>query len=216
MLATAPTLRANTPTNRAEEQGQAPSPAADRVTRRAAAPASTANADAAGAVASPSPSAVVTPGLAAGASARPELHGQPAAPIPQNAVVVTTPSRLDLTRRASAKTTAIGTTWPVIEAEPARRLLGSQLALIPGFPIRDIRQSPGTDSTMVVVEQELDAETLVQVYQTRMAEAGGQMSRYAQGATIADPSVRTVGSLRVHIAGPLSADSLLKLLSLVK
>ena len=52
MLATAPTLRANTPTNRPEEQGQAPSPAADRVTRRAAAPASTANADAAGAVAS--------------------------------------------------------------------------------------------------------------------------------------------------------------------
>ena len=216
VLATAPTLRANTPTDRPDEQRQARSPAADRLGQRAAPPAPAVNADAAAAIASPSPVAVATPGLAAGAGARPELHGQPAAPIPQNAVVVTTPSRLDLARRASARTTAIGTTWPVIEAEPARRLLRSQLALIPGFPIRDIRQSPGTDSTIVVVEQELDAETLVQIYQTRMAEAGGQMSGYAQGTTIADPSVRTVGSLRVRIAGPLSADSLLKLLSLVK
>ena len=84
---------------------------------------------------------------------------------------------------------------------------------------------------MVVVEQALDSSTVIQIFQ-RAAAAGYEVDSFASSGAIAlrersdrraktaaapaDRLARFVGRLRVEIAGPLTADSLNKLLEQVE
>lgn len=105
------------------------------------------------------------------------------------------------------------TTWPLISRGAAASLLGDRPVGVPGLATRRIRRSPGPDST-VVVEQALDSTTLIQVFQ-RPAH-----STYSRDSLAAERSdrilARYVGRLRVEIAGPVSTDSLNKLLEQVE
>lgn len=122
----------------------------------------------------------------------------------------------------------ISTSWPAIEAKPARDLLGATPAVIPGFAIRSMRRNPGVKE--VVVEQVI-AGAVVSLFERPLVETGaleeaqpiiidGQMasqdSLVAKAARRNERLARFVGNLRVEIAGPLPADSLSRLLDLVR
>ena len=112
---------------------------------------------------------------------------------------------------------AIATEWPIIRRGSARDLLGTDPVGIPGLEVREIRRSPTADGT-VLVEQRLDSTTIIQLYQ-RSAGAEEQSRAFGfagrdQGTS--DRLARYLGSLRVEIAGPLSQDSLNRLLEQLK
>lgn len=147
----------------------------------------------------------IVPGVVGGTPA-PALRGAAPTPIPPTAVAITPPSGL-AAADAPARRNAIGTTWTVISAEPARRVLGTDVVRIPGLPVRDILQSqlePGA----VMVEQEVAEGTVIQLLQSRIDTS----TLFGVTADLR----RTVGSLQVRISGPLSTDSLLKLLQLAR
>jgi len=125
-----------------------------------------------------------------------------------------------------ANSVRLSTTWPAIAAKPARDLLGAAPAVIPGFAVRSMRRNPGVKE--VVVEQEI-AGAVVSLFQrplgdTRAPEEAqpividGAVSRDSLVAKARrnERLARFVGSLRVEIAGPLPADSLSRLLDLVR
>jgi predicted dinucleotide-binding enzyme len=94
--------------------------------------------------------------------------------------------------------------------------------------VRDIRRNPAGDGT-VLVQQQLDSTTVIQLFQR---PAATELHSYATPAprrldqavpsvrerayAPADRLARFVGALRVEIAGPLSQDSLNRLLEQVK
>jgi len=121
------------------------------------------------------------------------------------------------------------TTWPVINRRVARSILGGEPVGLPGLATRAFRRAPGTDGT-VVVEQALDSSTVIQIFQR---PAGGaypydstkdgyanqgrahlyrENQAYERGNHLFGRFVR---GLRVEITGPLSADSLNRLLEQV-
>jgi len=123
------------------------------------------------------------------------------------------------------------TTWPVINRRVARSILGEEPVGLPGLATRAFRRAPGTDGT-VVVEQALDSATVIQIFQR---PAGGAYP-YDSSQVIANEGrvrprgyasedrarergnrlfARFVRGLRVEITGPLSADSLNRLLEQV-
>lgn len=104
----------------------------------------------------------------------------------------------------------VSTTWPLISRGKAASLLGDRPVGVPGLATRLIRQSPGADST-VMVEQALDSNTVIQIFQ-RPATAEWNHDASRERAVLA----RYVGRLRVEIAGPVSTDSLNKLLEQVE
>ena len=121
------------------------------------------------------------------------------------------------------------TSWAIISKGTARSLLGTDPVGLPGLA-RQIRRSPGADGT-VVVEQKIDSATTIQIFQRQngMDSSGGARYYYraAPSDTVyarqqereiapADRLARFVGRLRVEIAGPLSTDSLNKLLDQVQ
>jgi len=111
---------------------------------------------------------------------------------------------------------AVATEWPIIRRGSARDLLGTDPVGIPGLEIQEIRRSPAQDGT-VLVEQRLDSTTIIQLYQrsTRAEEQRAYgFSTRDQGTS--DRLARYLGSLRVEIAGPLSQDSLNRLLEQLK
>jgi len=114
-----------------------------------------------------------------------------------------------------------GTTqWQIISRGAATSLLGTDPVGLPGLATRRIRRSPAPDQT-VVVEQALDSSTVIQIFQ-RPAGAFYARDRAAREAAPApapapaDRLARFVGRLRVEISGPLSADSLNRLLEQVE
>ena len=130
----------------------------------------------------------------------------------------------------------VSTTWPLISRGKAASLLGDRPVGVPGLATRGIRRSPGADST-VVVEQALDSATVIQIFQRpagtpafffdgvrldsaaeSVARQRDRLAREAAPAapTPADRLARFVGRLRVEISGPLSTDSLNRLLEQVK
>jgi hypothetical protein len=138
-------------------------------------------------------------------------------PVPSDAVITARPSA-DL---ASARGRLVATQWPIIRPGPARELLGADPVGVPGLAVRNIRRSPAGD--VVLVEQTLDSATVIQVFQERVEEraierrsaappAASQRQRLAETERLA----RFIGRLRVEIAGPLSADSLNRLLEQLK
>jgi hypothetical protein len=98
--------------------------------------------------------------------------------------------------------------WPVVDRGTAAALLGENPVGLPGLPIRRLRLSPGLDRT-VLVEQALDSTAVIQVFQ-RVASVGAQSDTSRQGR--ANRLARFMGRLRVEIAGPVSPDSLNRLL----
>jgi len=166
-----------------------------------------------------------SPPAAGVVAARPPASLRNAEPVP--AVV---PNAAEPAARAEADLSMlrgrlVATEWPVISREPARRILGAEPVGVPGLPVRDIRRSPAGDGT-VLVEQQLDATTVIQLFQrpataeraayTAPAPMRLDRSSGAREYAAADRLARFVGALRVEIAGPLSQDSLNRLLEQVK
>lgn len=112
--------------------------------------------------------------------------------------------------RLAVRRDQVTTEWPIIRRASARDLLGADLVGIPGLVVRQIRSSPANDGT-VLVEQTLDSSTVIQLYQRRFGD-----ERDAAGYGTTERLARFVGELRVEIAGPLSQDSLNKLLEQLK
>jgi anti-sigma factor RsiW len=157
----------------------------------------------------PPPPPSVTAREAAPLSATKAAPAGALAPLPQAAAAP---------HRAPA---VLSSTWPIIQRDPARHLLGTDLAMIPGVPVRDIRMSPFSDG-VVVVQQEIDSATVIQLYERRADAAAANAHGYVRqdqgvrGRDEAERLARFIGPLRVEIAGPLGTDSLSKLLELVK
>ena len=110
----------------------------------------------------------------------------------------------------------LSTTWPLISRGKAASMLGDRPVGVPGLATRRIRGSPGTDST-VVVEQALDSNTVIQIFQRpASAAANYDSSGVSHGGVARERTdrvlARYVGRLRVEISGPVSTDSLNRLL----
>jgi len=121
--------------------------------------------------------------------------------------------------------------WPVISRRVAKTILGEEPVGLPGLETRTFRRDPETNA--VVVEQALDSSTVIQIFQR---PAGGAYPYDSSEAATASASrarpraneaeglfrergnrlfARFVRGLRVEIKGPLSADSLNRLLEQV-
>jgi hypothetical protein len=112
--------------------------------------------------------------------------------------------------RMAVRRDQVTTEWPIIRRASARDLLGADPVGVPGLAVRQMRSSPANDGT-VLVEQTLDSSTVIQLYQRRLT---GERDAAGYGTT--ERLARFVGELRIEIAGPLSQDSLNKLLELLK
>jgi len=153
------------------------------------------------------------------------IDGAPAPAERDRAALGTPSARRDESRSVR---NVVSTTWPIISRGKAASLLGDRPVGVPGLATRTIRRSPGPDST-VVVEQALDSATVIQIFQrpaaARSADSAGypvdgyRMAREAAPAAApasTDRLARFVGKLRVEISGPVSADSLNRLLEQVE
>jgi hypothetical protein len=117
---------------------------------------------------------------------------------------------------------AVTAEWQIISRGAATTLLGTDPVGLPGLRTRRIRRSPAPDAT-VVVEQALDSSTTIQIFQRPMTEnlyseraARDAAPSAAAAPAPADRLARFVGRLRVEISGPLTTDSLNKLLEQVE
>src|SRR6266536_2879869 len=111
------------------------------------------------------------------------------------------------------------TEWPIITRSTARSLLGTDPVGLPGLATRRIRRSPGTDRT-VIVEQVVDSATVIQIIQrpatANLFDSSARGYAFGEAERVpADRLARFVGGLRVEIKGPLSLDSLNRLLEQV-
>lgn len=174
-------------------------------------------------------------GLESGAGAvaiKPQVALRNAAPTPAaaappslrdslvlNEVIVTTGARSNDVSALRGR--AVTTEWQIISRGVAASLLGARPVGLPGLATRKIRRSPGADGT-VVVEQALDSSTVIQIFQRPASAASSaearlmERDRSARDAAPSDRLARFVGRLRVEIAGPLSPDSLNRLLEQVE
>ena len=105
----------------------------------------------------------------------------------------------------------------VINRQMARALLGEEPVGLPGLTPRSFRRT--LDGT-VVVEQALDSSTFIQIFQrpaspASLSDSGAAYTRGYAFARTDRLLARYVGRLRVEIAGPVSTDSLNKLLQQV-
>lgn len=132
-----------------------------------------------------------------------------------NDIVVAQSARGQITRRS------LSTAWPVIEAKPARDLLGTDPVVIPGYGVRTLRRNPGAPE--VLVEQEISHGVVVSLFEqpfkqdAPMLIVDGRMIDSVAAKTSANERLaRFIGGLRIEISGPLPMDSLSKLLELIK
>ena len=142
------------------------------------------------------------------------------APVPSAAIVT---SRALAADAAEERGRLVATEWQIIRPGPARDLLGADPVGIPGLAVRNLRRSPTGE--VVLVEQAIDSTTVIQLFQQR-AEAERALSRLRSAEPTAgavrqefartERLARFIGGLRVEIAGPLSTDSLNRLLEQVK
>lgn len=166
-------------------------------------------------------------------------RAEEAAPAPQPAAPAASPtagaglaarqqSRFDSSLVVSTVTVGTVKPMPVISADSAVRLLKTDLAVVPSLPIQSIRPLPGG---AVQVEQAVDSTTSIMLYQwpadsprfARESElARGYANtqpaqpRAASRAPAGERLARYVRGLRVEISGPMSVDSLNRLLGLVR
>ena len=142
-----------------------------------------------------------------------------------DAAIVVSGAKAQSGEVAALRGRAVTTQWQIISHGAATTLLGTDLVGLPGLRTRRIRRSPAPEAT-VVVEQALDSTTTIQIFQRTMSEDGyaDRLSREAPRSAAApapaqapaDRLARFVGRLRVEISGPLTTDSLNKLLEQVE
>ena len=135
------------------------------------------------------------------------------AALPQRALEEVTTSNA-IVQRDDARRALVATQWPIIRRGPARQILGAEPMGVPGLAVRNIRRSPTGE--VVLVEQAIDSVTVIQLFQQRV-----EIDRYRSRSVAADSLTterlaRFIGGVRVEIAGPLSVDSLNRLLEQVK
>ncbi len=107
--------------------------------------------------------------------------------------------------------------WETIPWDTARAILGVEPVRIPNLPAI-AKRSPAAER-VVLVEQQLASGTVVRLHERPAAEGAPGMEVGAVAVRRLDASerlARYVGNLRVEIEGALPADSLSKLLELVK
>ena len=144
--------------------------------------------------------------------------GQAAAPVPGvSNVVAAAAERQEESRPALNAAKATAGSSVVINRQMARALLGEEPVGLPGLTPRSFRRTP--DGT-VVVEQALDSSTFIQIFQrpaspASLSDSGAAYTRGYAFARTDRLLARYVGRLRVEIAGPVSTDSLNKLLQQV-
>jgi len=199
-----------------------PAPADERARaaqQRRADSAPRAEASGLGASAQPAPAGSVAPAPAAAIQARDSL-ALARQPLRLEEVVVTGRAAANAVASAPApRDRSALTAWPIISRGIARSLLGADPVGLPGLATRRIRRSPGTDG-MVVVEQAVDSSTVIQIFQrpastNALSDSSGRGYYNSVQRERADRLARFVKGLRVEITGPLSADSLNRLLEQV-
>src|SRR5947209_5681275 len=117
----------------------------------------------------------------------------------------------------AAPVAALAVRWETIPWDTARVMLGVEPARIPNLPAVAKRRSAA--ERVVLVEQQLASGTVVRLHERPAAEGAPGMEVGAVAVQRLDGSerlARYVGNLRVEIEGALPADSLSKLLELVK
>jgi len=151
---------------------------------------------------------VVVNGVTASAVPRAEADRPAAAPAPS----------MQLTERVPS-----ANTWPRIDRETAKDILGEDPVGLPDITTRTFRRSPDREG-VVVVEQELDPRTTIQIFQQSPRARSSVIDSMVSGNYFShrnerergDRLARYVGKLRVEIGGPVSVDSLNRLLDLVR
>jgi len=123
----------------------------------------------------------------------------------------------------AARGRLVATQWPIIRRGPALDILGAEPLGVPGLAVRNIRRSPSGE--VVLVEQAIDSATVIQLFQERAESdqlaprafyrSDSARARQQEGRVM-ERLARFIGGVRVEIAGPLSADSLNRLLEQVK
>jgi Putative zinc-finger len=162
-----------------------------------------------------------SPAVQTPAEPRAQLRGAAPARAPVVAPEPAAAARVDDAFRrtdslAALRGRLVSSQWTIISKGSARTLLGTDPVGVPGLAARAIRRSP-TDGATIVVEQQLDSETVIELYQraaTVEAGAAGYAAKQERAPT--ERLARYVGALRVEIAGPLTPDSLNRLLEQVK
>ena len=104
--------------------------------------------------------------------------------------------------------------WLALDADAARQLLGRAPAVLPGHAVRRMVRNQ-TEDGVVLVEQEPGPGIVIRLYE----RAAGPVQRARKAALLAAGSerlARYIGALRVEIAGPLTPDSLSRLLNSVE
>jgi len=129
----------------------------------------------------------------------------------------------------SAAREMTATNWPVISRRMAKSILGEEPVGLPGLATRRFRRVPGTEGT-IVVEQAIDSSTVIQIFQQPAYPYDSTGSGYANEGRLRPRGyaseekarergnrlfARFVKGLRVEITGPLSPDSLNRLLEQV-
>ena len=164
----------------------------------------------------PADSVRIDASVVSGALARAERDRAPTAPSSVAAQDAATP-------QLSA------TNWPVISRQMAKSILGEEPVGLPGLATRHFRRAPGTEGT-IVVEQAIDSSTVIQIFQRpayaydTSGSVNANESRLRPRAYSTEDQARERGNrlfarfvrgLRVEITGPLSTDSLNRLLEQV-
>lgn len=147
------------------------------------------------------------------------LAGPESARVPTQ--VLAAPSLDAVAKPATVNAGGLASSWTLIDSATAREVLGAAPVMIPGRPVRAWRRGPGSRG-QVALEQEMGGGMVVVLIEQGARETTGAQAPEARAAPAppARPSgerlARFVGSLRVEIAGPLPADSLSRLLDLVR
>jgi len=108
---------------------------------------------------------------------------------------------------------------PLLDTASARSLLGREPAVLADRPVLTVTHMPGQgeNGAVIVIEQELEPGTVIRLYERQMpASAGEPVAAAPAPGAASERLARYVGTLRVEIAGPLPADSLSRLLDLVR
>lgn len=107
--------------------------------------------------------------------------------------------------------------WDDVSVDSARVLLGGVLASIPGVPIDRVLASR-TPQVLVLITQTVAANTAIELHEQRAEDNQMALVVPHGGAprSATQRLARYVGALRVEISGPVSADSLSRLLDLVR
>lgn len=156
------------------------------------------------------------------AAPAPSIRGGRAEPAPAPAADAVVSGMVVIDGAAKQAVTPVASpAWPIMARQTAHDVLGVDPVIIPGFAVRAYRRNPGAPE--IVVEQITDAGTAISLIEWR---ADSSSDRRVDVAALNEPRVmakslnerlaRFVGSLRVEIAGPLTPDSLSRLLELAR